>query len=158
MLVLRLRDSVLKMGEELEKAKEDEARERENMEYYRMRMEEMKADMSELAQRELEAGRRRVELVRGRARTGPGGAWAWGSGTLLLPEAWLSAAALPVLLAACWAACRCQEASDRRRLPNCRSCFPHTAFQGSFSPLLPGACTALLTLAALIVLSCGCEF
>ncbi|XP_077776126.1 unconventional myosin-XVIIIb isoform X4 [Podarcis muralis] len=62
MLVLRLRDSVIKMGEELEKVKEGEAREREKTCYYQMRMEEMKADLSELAQRELEATRRRVEL------------------------------------------------------------------------------------------------
>ncbi|XP_013916652.1 PREDICTED: unconventional myosin-XVIIIb [Thamnophis sirtalis] len=61
-LVLRLRDSVIKMGEELEKAKESEARERENAHYYRLRLEEVKADMSELAQRELEASRRRVDL------------------------------------------------------------------------------------------------
>uniref|UniRef100_A0A8C5SXL0 Myosin XVIIIB n=1 Tax=Laticauda laticaudata TaxID=8630 RepID=A0A8C5SXL0_LATLA len=63
-LVLRLRDSVVRMGEELEKAKESEARERENVHYYRLRLEEMKADRSELAQRELEASRRRVDLVR----------------------------------------------------------------------------------------------
>ncbi|XP_026541266.1 unconventional myosin-XVIIIb [Notechis scutatus] len=61
-LVLRLRDSVVRMGEELEKAKESEARERENVHYYRLRLEEMKADRSELAQRELEASRRRVDL------------------------------------------------------------------------------------------------
>lgn len=63
-LVLRLRDSVIRMGEELEKAKESEARERENAHYCRLRLEEMKADMSELAQRELEASRKRVDLVR----------------------------------------------------------------------------------------------
>ncbi|KAM9118433.1 unconventional myosin-XVIIIb [Pangshura tecta] len=62
MLVLRLRDSVIKMGEELEKAAESEAREKENTKYYQMRMEEMKADMNELVQRELEASRRRMEL------------------------------------------------------------------------------------------------
>ncbi|XP_061459502.1 unconventional myosin-XVIIIb isoform X2 [Rhineura floridana] len=62
MLIFRLRDSVIKMGEELEKAKEGEVHERENTRYYQMRMEEMKADMTELAQRELEANRRRVEL------------------------------------------------------------------------------------------------
>ncbi|KAM3826243.1 unconventional myosin-XVIIIb [Vipera latastei] len=61
-LVLRLRDSVIRMGEELEKAKESEARERENAHYCRLRLEEMKADMSELAQRELEASRKRVDL------------------------------------------------------------------------------------------------
>ncbi|XP_074976223.1 unconventional myosin-XVIIIb isoform X1 [Caretta caretta] len=62
MLVLRLRDSVIKMGEELEKAAESEAREKENTKYYQMRMEEMRADMNELVQRELEASRRRMEL------------------------------------------------------------------------------------------------
>ncbi|XP_039360978.1 unconventional myosin-XVIIIb isoform X2 [Mauremys reevesii] len=62
MLVLRLRDSVIKMGEELEKAAESEAREKENTKYYQMRMEEMKADMNELVQRELEASCRRMVL------------------------------------------------------------------------------------------------
>ncbi|NXY07659.1 MY18B protein, partial [Pteruthius melanotis] len=61
-LVLRLRDSIIQMGEELEKAAESEARERENSRYYQRRMEEMKADMDELVQRELESGRRRMEL------------------------------------------------------------------------------------------------
>lgn len=66
-LVLRLRDSIIKMGEELEKAAESEAREKESTKYYQRRMEEMKADMNELVQRELESSRRRVELVRGGA-------------------------------------------------------------------------------------------
>ncbi|KAM8797638.1 unconventional myosin-XVIIIb [Eudromia elegans] len=61
-LVLRLRDSIIKMGEELEKAAESEARQKENTRYYQMRMEEMKADMNELVQRELESSRRRMEL------------------------------------------------------------------------------------------------
>ncbi|XP_054029256.1 unconventional myosin-XVIIIb [Dryobates pubescens] len=61
-LVLRLRDSIIKMGEELEKAAESEAREKENTRYYQRRMEEMKAEMDELVQRELESSRRRVEL------------------------------------------------------------------------------------------------
>ncbi|NWS96516.1 MY18B protein, partial [Mionectes macconnelli] len=61
-LVLRLRDSIIKMGEELEDAAESEAREKENTRYYQRRMEEMKADMDELVQRELESSRRRVEL------------------------------------------------------------------------------------------------
>ncbi|NXE52549.1 MY18B protein, partial [Casuarius casuarius] len=61
-LVLRLRDSIIKMGEELEKAAESEARQKENAKYYQMRMEEMKADMNELVQRELESSRRRMEL------------------------------------------------------------------------------------------------
>lgn len=63
--MLRLRDSIIKMGEELEKAAESEAREKETTRYYQRRMEEMKADMDELVQRELESSRRRVELVRG---------------------------------------------------------------------------------------------
>ncbi|NWH28374.1 MY18B protein, partial [Grus americana] len=69
-LVLRLRDSIIKMGEELEKAAESEAREKESTRYYQRRMEEMKADMDELVQRELESSRRRVELVRGGAARG----------------------------------------------------------------------------------------
>lgn len=60
-----MRDSIIKMGEELEKAAESEAREKESTRYYQRRMEEMKADMDELVQRELESSRRRVELVRG---------------------------------------------------------------------------------------------
>uniref|UniRef100_A0A8C5LTT9 Myosin XVIIIB n=1 Tax=Leptobrachium leishanense TaxID=445787 RepID=A0A8C5LTT9_9ANUR len=62
MLILRLRDSVIKMGEELENAADSEAREKENAKYYLIRMEEMKAEMNELLQREMEACRRRVEL------------------------------------------------------------------------------------------------
>ncbi|XP_075070551.1 unconventional myosin-XVIIIb isoform X2 [Mixophyes fleayi] len=62
MLILRLRDSVIKMGEELENAADSEAREKENAKYYQIRMEEMKAEMAELLQREMEACRRRVEL------------------------------------------------------------------------------------------------
>ncbi|XP_040272499.1 unconventional myosin-XVIIIb isoform X1 [Bufo bufo] len=62
MLILRLRDSVIKMGEELENAADSEAREKENTKYYQIRMEEMKAEMNELMQREMEACRRRVEL------------------------------------------------------------------------------------------------
>uniref|UniRef100_A0A8C3EKQ9 Uncharacterized protein n=1 Tax=Corvus moneduloides TaxID=1196302 RepID=A0A8C3EKQ9_CORMO len=72
-LVLRLRDSIIQMGEELEKAAESEARERENSRYYQRRMEEMKADMDELVQRELESSRRRMELVRGCCSRGLGG-------------------------------------------------------------------------------------
>ncbi|KAM4808061.1 unconventional myosin-XVIIIb [Rhinophrynus dorsalis] len=62
MLILRLRDSVIKMGEELENAADSEAREKENAKYYQIRMEEMKVEMNELFQREMEACRRRVEL------------------------------------------------------------------------------------------------
>ncbi|XP_071618902.1 unconventional myosin-XVIIIb isoform X2 [Heliangelus exortis] len=61
-LVLRLRDSIIKMGEELESAAESEAREKENSRYYQRRMEEMKAELDELVQRELESSRRRLEL------------------------------------------------------------------------------------------------
>ncbi|NWX21862.1 MY18B protein, partial [Aegotheles bennettii] len=61
-LVLRLRDSIIKMGEELENAAESEVREKENTRYYQRRMEEMKAEMDELVQRELESSRRRLEL------------------------------------------------------------------------------------------------
>lgn len=76
-LVLRLRDSIIQMGEELEKAAESEARERENSRYYQRRMEEMKADMDELVQRELESSRRRMELVR-RGCPSPGFGWSHG--------------------------------------------------------------------------------
>ncbi|MEE6504530.1 hypothetical protein FKM82_005225 [Ascaphus truei] len=62
MLILRLRDSVIKMGEELENAADSEIREKENAKYYQIRMEEMKAEMNELLLREMEACRRRVEL------------------------------------------------------------------------------------------------
>ncbi|KAM4707086.1 unconventional myosin-XVIIIb [Discoglossus pictus] len=62
MLILRLRDNVIKMGEELENAADSEAREKENAKYYQLRMEEMKTEMNELLQREMEACRRRVEL------------------------------------------------------------------------------------------------
>ncbi|KAG8455740.1 hypothetical protein GDO86_001797, partial [Hymenochirus boettgeri] len=61
-LILRLRDSMIKMGEEIEKAADSEAREKENAKYYQIRMEEMKVEMNELIQREMEACRRRVEL------------------------------------------------------------------------------------------------
>lgn len=84
-LVLRLRDSIIQMGEELEKAAESEARERENSRYYQRRMEEMKADMDELVQRELESSRRRMELVRGCCSRGLGGPMATG-GLLQTPH------------------------------------------------------------------------
>eukprot|EP00062_Callorhinchus_milii_P016329 gi/632967700/ref/XP_007900122.1/ PREDICTED: unconventional myosin-XVIIIb [Callorhinchus milii] len=61
-LVLRLRDSVMKMGEELEEAAEAEAREKEISGHWKLRMEEMKVEMDDLAERELEASRRRLEL------------------------------------------------------------------------------------------------
>lgn len=83
--MLRLRDSIVKMGEELEKAAESEAREKENTRYYQRRMEEMKADMDELVQRELESSRRRVELVRGCCSPGLVRCLGGGGGLLLLP-------------------------------------------------------------------------
>ncbi|XP_032898955.1 unconventional myosin-XVIIIb [Amblyraja radiata] len=61
-LVLRLRDSVVRMGEELEQAAEGEAREREMAGRFQQRVEEMKVEMDELAQREMEASRKGMEL------------------------------------------------------------------------------------------------
>ncbi|XP_075389531.1 unconventional myosin-XVIIIb-like [Tenrec ecaudatus] len=62
-LVIRLRDSLIKMGEELSWAAASESRQRENSQYYQRRLEELKADMEELAQREVEASRRCLKLV-----------------------------------------------------------------------------------------------
>ncbi|XP_039627666.1 unconventional myosin-XVIIIb-like isoform X2 [Polypterus senegalus] len=62
MLVLRLRDSMVKMGQELEQAAESEAREKENARHYQQRLQEMHVEMEELTQRELESRRRRIEL------------------------------------------------------------------------------------------------
>lgn len=61
-LVIRLRDSMIKMGEELSRAVKAEAQQRENSQYYQQRLEELKAEMQELAQREEEASRRCMEL------------------------------------------------------------------------------------------------
>ncbi|XP_041084913.1 unconventional myosin-XVIIIb-like isoform X2 [Polyodon spathula] len=61
-LVLRLRDSVVRMGEELEHAAETEAREKEHAQYYQQRLQEMRVEMEDLARSELESSRRRVEL------------------------------------------------------------------------------------------------
>ncbi|XP_072921995.1 unconventional myosin-XVIIIb-like isoform X3 [Hemitrygon akajei] len=61
-LVLRLRDSVMKMGEGLEQAAEAEAREKEISGHFQRRMEEMKAEMEDLVQREMEASCRCMEL------------------------------------------------------------------------------------------------
>nr|XP_051691432.1 unconventional myosin-XVIIIb isoform X1 [Oryctolagus cuniculus] len=61
-LVIRLRDSLIKMGEELSRAAASEAQQRESSQYYQRRLEELKAEMEELVQREAEAGRRCVEL------------------------------------------------------------------------------------------------
>lgn len=62
-LVIRLRDSLIKMGEELSQATTSESQQRESSQYYQRRLEELKADMEELAQREAEASRRCMELV-----------------------------------------------------------------------------------------------
>ncbi|KAK6476370.1 unconventional myosin-XVIIIb-like [Huso huso] len=61
-LVLRLRDNVVRMGEELEHAAETEAREKEHAQYYQQRLQEMRVEMEDLARSELESSRRRVEL------------------------------------------------------------------------------------------------
>ncbi|XP_048198707.1 unconventional myosin-XVIIIb [Perognathus longimembris pacificus] len=61
-LVIRLRDSLIKMGEELSQATMAETQQRENSQYYQRRLEEMKAEMEELVQREAEASRRCMEL------------------------------------------------------------------------------------------------
>nr|XP_006984182.2 unconventional myosin-XVIIIb isoform X2 [Peromyscus maniculatus bairdii] len=61
-LVIRLRNSLIKMGEELSQAAKSEAQQRENSQYYQRRLEELKAEMQELAQREEEASRRCMEL------------------------------------------------------------------------------------------------
>ncbi|XP_023369088.1 unconventional myosin-XVIIIb isoform X1 [Otolemur garnettii] len=61
-LVIRLRDSLIKMGEELSQAAASESQQRENSQYYQRRLEELKADMEELAQREEEASRRCMEM------------------------------------------------------------------------------------------------
>lgn len=80
MLVIRLRDSLIKMGEELSQAAAAESQQRENSQYYQRRLEELKADMEELVQREAEASRRCMELVS--AVLGPG----FRRGALLLSE------------------------------------------------------------------------
>lgn len=64
MLVLRLRDSVVRLGEELEQSAQTEARERENARYYQQRLQDMRLEMEELIQREQDSSRRRMELVR----------------------------------------------------------------------------------------------
>ncbi|XP_044099974.1 unconventional myosin-XVIIIb [Neovison vison] len=61
-LVIRLRDSLIKMGEELTQAAKSESQQRESSQYYQRRLEELKADMEELVQREAEASRRCMEL------------------------------------------------------------------------------------------------
>lgn len=61
--MLRLRDSVVRLGEELEQSAQAEARERENARYYQQRLQDMRVEMEELTQREQESSRRRMELV-----------------------------------------------------------------------------------------------
>ncbi|XP_067289283.1 unconventional myosin-XVIIIb-like isoform X2 [Pseudorasbora parva] len=61
-LVLRLRDSVVRLGEELEQAAQAEARERENSRYYQQRLADMRLEMDDLSVREQESSRRRMEL------------------------------------------------------------------------------------------------
>ncbi|XP_044030389.1 LOW QUALITY PROTEIN: unconventional myosin-XVIIIb-like [Siniperca chuatsi] len=61
-LVLRLRDSVVRLGEELEQSAQAEARERENARYYQQRLQDMRLEMEELSQREQDSSRRRMEL------------------------------------------------------------------------------------------------
>ncbi|EHB08437.1 Myosin-XVIIIb [Heterocephalus glaber] len=61
-LVIRLRDSLIKMGEELSQAVASESQQRESSQYYQRRLEELKVDMEELLQREAEASRRCMEL------------------------------------------------------------------------------------------------
>uniref|UniRef100_A0A3B4WTY5 Unconventional myosin-XVIIIb-like n=1 Tax=Seriola lalandi dorsalis TaxID=1841481 RepID=A0A3B4WTY5_SERLL len=61
-LVLRLRDSVVRLGEELEQSAQAEARERENAHYYLQRLQDMRLEMEDLTQREEDSSRRRMEL------------------------------------------------------------------------------------------------
>lgn len=46
-LVLRLRDSVVRLGEELEQSTQSEARERENARYFQQRLQDMRVEMEE---------------------------------------------------------------------------------------------------------------
>ncbi|XP_055461922.1 unconventional myosin-XVIIIb, partial [Psammomys obesus] len=61
-LVIRLRDSLIKMGEELSQAAKSEAQQRENSQYYQRRLEELKVELQEVVQREEEASRHCMEL------------------------------------------------------------------------------------------------
>ncbi|XP_049644039.1 unconventional myosin-XVIIIb [Suncus etruscus] len=61
-LVIRLRDNLIKMGEELSQASLMETQQRESNQYYQRRLEELKADMEELLQREAEANQRYMVL------------------------------------------------------------------------------------------------
>lgn len=66
--MLRLRDSVVRLGEELEQSAQAEARERENARYFQQRLQDMRLEMEELTQREQDSGRRRMELVKNRKK------------------------------------------------------------------------------------------
>ncbi|XP_061553555.1 unconventional myosin-XVIIIb-like isoform X7 [Phycodurus eques] len=61
-LVLRLRDSVVRLGEELEQSAQSEARERENAHYFQQRLQDVRVEMDELSRRHQDGGRRRMEL------------------------------------------------------------------------------------------------
>ncbi|CAJ1069974.1 unconventional myosin-XVIIIb [Xyrichtys novacula] len=61
-LVLRLRDSVVRLGEELEQSAQAEAREKENARYYQQRVQDMRLEMEDMIQREQDSSRRRMEL------------------------------------------------------------------------------------------------
>lgn len=61
--MIRLRDNLIKMGEELSQASLSETQQRESNQYYQRRLEELKADMEELLQREAEANQRCMVLV-----------------------------------------------------------------------------------------------
>ncbi|XP_051906479.1 unconventional myosin-XVIIIb-like isoform X3 [Hippocampus zosterae] len=61
-LVLRLRDSVVRLGEELEQSTQSEARERDNARYFQQRLQDMRVEMEELSQRQQDSARRRMEL------------------------------------------------------------------------------------------------
>ncbi|KAM9735602.1 uncharacterized protein ACNS7B_014777 [Menidia menidia] len=61
-LVLRLRDSVVRLGAELEQSAQAEARQRETARYCQQRMQEMSLELQELSQREQDSSRRRMLL------------------------------------------------------------------------------------------------
>uniref|UniRef100_A0AAZ3Q010 Myosin motor domain-containing protein n=1 Tax=Oncorhynchus tshawytscha TaxID=74940 RepID=A0AAZ3Q010_ONCTS len=61
-LVLRLRDSVVRLGEELEQSAQTEVRERENSQYYQQRLHHMRQEVEDLSQREQDSSRRCLEL------------------------------------------------------------------------------------------------
>lgn len=86
--MIRLRDSLIKMGEELSQAAMAEAQQRESSQYYQRRLEELKADMEELVQREAEASRRCMELVSAVTHAGAHGTEGLRLGRALLPSEW----------------------------------------------------------------------